>query len=322
MELKNSPRGLILDLITPFNHNGDVDGRGLGRLLDRALPHVEAVLIASPFVGEGKYLAIPQREDLLEKVLVVVRGKIPVLVWITRREEEETKETLLRLEKRVAARNYRGTIFWVDSPLYYRSNRGLMEYFRGLCLKTHCPVLLHNDPSLIKELEKPLKRNNIRTNVLKELSSLQPLKGLIFLGSLDRVNHYQKAVRGRTDFRIYDGDESRFLKYPSRSGVVSVGANLAPRAWRKITLSSLHLGDSERPPYPDQLSQIWETGDYLRTLIDHYQTMPVLLIKRILFDMGIIETPNCSFDAGDLGDAPNALEELMERQGDYEGKTG
>ncbi len=314
------PRGLILDLITPLKKSGEIDGRGLGRQLDRTLPFVQAVLLASPFIGEGKSLNPSQREDLLQKVLVVVRGRIPVLVWISQDTEEKTLETLTLLEKGVFRRNYEGPVLWVDTPLYYHSNRGLPAFYNELLSEPGRPFLVYNDPRLIKALSIPLKRNNIRTSILKEIATIASIKGLIYYGSLDRAGHYQKAVRARADFRIYDGDESRFLNYPSLSGIVSAGANLVPKAWSRVTASSIARHDGSTP-YPDHLHQIWETGDYLKNLMGIYQSMTVPLVKKALFDMGVIEDPACTFQVEGVGDASNMLRALMSSFGDWDGKA-
>ena len=311
----NLPRGLILDLITPLKKNGEIDGRGLGRHLDRVLPHAQALLLASPFTGEGRNLDSSQREELLEKVLVVVRGRIPVLVWISHETEEKTIDTLLLLEKKVRLRNYPGQVFWVDAPLLYHSNRGLPGFYRELFSGPDRPVLLLNHPDLIRSLANPLKRNNIRTSVLKDLSGIPAVNGLIFHGSLDRANNYQKAVRTRNDFRIYDGDESRFLSYPSLSGVVSAGANLSPKAWSKITTSSIGRDEGE-DTYPDHQYQIWEAGSYLRNLMTLYQTMAPPVLKTVLSEMGVIESPTCTYEFEALGDAVTALRSLIEGFGD------
>ena len=114
MEVLPSPRGLIVDLITPLKKSGDIDGRGLGRHLDRVLPHVQALLLASPHTGEGKNLDPSQRDELLEKALVVVRGQVPIFIWITHSTEEETKESLRLFKNRLERRKYRGQIFWTS----------------------------------------------------------------------------------------------------------------------------------------------------------------------------------------------------------------
>jgi len=151
------PRGLIIDLITPLRQTGAVDGRGLGQLLDRVLPHVQAVFLASPCAGEGKQLNPSQREDLLDKTLVIVRGRVPVLVWISGETAEETRKTLRLLKKRLGARKYQGQLYWVDTPLLYHSNRGLHGHYQELASLTKMPFLLHNDPDVIRPLGRTLK---------------------------------------------------------------------------------------------------------------------------------------------------------------------
>ena len=314
MQVLIPPRGLVVELITPLNQDRSIDGRGLGRLLDRVSPLAHAVFLASPNIGEGKNLSLAQRLDLIEKALVVVRGRIPILFWITREDEEKTTETLLGLKKSLKRRRYEGQVFWVDTPLYYHSNRGLPALYRNLSGMTSKPFILHNAPEFIKSLPKSLKRKNIRTAILKELVSLKTIVGLIFLGSLDRAHNYQKACRSRAHFRIYDGDERHFMDHPSMSGVVSSGANLAPGAWQKITESSLRI-TADQDNYPEYLHQVWDLGQYLRDLKGLYQRMPVIIIKQILADKGIIETPTCTFPTKDVEELKRRARELMDRYG-------
>jgi dihydrodipicolinate synthase/N-acetylneuraminate lyase len=317
MKDSGSPRGLIIDLITPLNKSGDIDGRGLGQLLDRVLPHVQGVLLASPYMGEGKNLSPSQIEEVFEKSLVVARGTVPILIWISQEDEEQTKETLLLLKKRLDIRKYTGPVYWVDAPLLYHSNRGLAFHYKNLSSMVEEPFLLYNDPELIKLLAGPLKRTNIRTSILKELSRNDRIQGLVFLGSLDRSHNYQRAVRPRSDFRIYDGEETRFLKHPSLSGLVSAGANLVPGAWHKVTEFSLGL-KGDRDGYPDQLQQIWELAAYLQELKDLYEGLAVPLIKQVLSDMNIIDSPLCTFKTKeDIGDKTKKMKDLMKEYGEY-----
>ena len=92
MTVSSSLRGLIIDLITPLSRGGDIDGPGLGWHLDNVLPHVQGLLLASPYVGEGKNLMPAQKEELLEKALVVVRGRVPILFWVSGETVEETSD--------------------------------------------------------------------------------------------------------------------------------------------------------------------------------------------------------------------------------------
>jgi dihydrodipicolinate synthase/N-acetylneuraminate lyase len=179
---------------------------------------------------------------------------------------------------------------------------------------TRSPFILYNDPELIRPLSRRFRRSNIRTHILKDLSSLENLTGLIFRGPLDRAHNYQRACRKRTDFRIYDGDERDFLDYPSMSGVTSVGANLAPRAWEKVTRSSLHLQGTSAV-YPDSLRQMWKLGQHLRDLMDLYEQEPAAVVKGVLWKAGLIETPLCFSAKPDVGEEVDRVEEVLAAAG-------
>jgi dihydrodipicolinate synthase/N-acetylneuraminate lyase len=316
MAVLRLPRGLIIDLVTPLTRGGDIDGRGLKNQLDRVLPHVQALFVSSPYMGEGDKLGTEQREELLEKTLLVIQERVPVFMWVSRETDEKTRETLISLKKRVELRRYKGPLFWVDTPLYYHSNRGLPDHYKEMVSIAEGPFILHNDPHLNSLLNRPFKRNNIRTGILKELVRARDIRGLIFSGSLERAYNYQKAVRTRTDFRIYDGDESHFLAHPSLHGIVSKGANLAPRAWQKITTASLNLNGS-RCDYPDYMKQVWETGRYLNNMKDIYDKHGAAIIKAVLSKMGVIEEPGFVGRTDDMDEEVSGIADLMDKYGDY-----
>jgi len=313
MEALSTPRGLIVELITPFNEGGGIDGRGLGRLLARVSPSAQGVFLASPHAGEGTGLSIGLRVDLLEQAILAMHTHpVPIVMWVTQESEENTRQTVVALRDAVKRREHEADLFWVDTPLYYHSNRGLPDLYKDLCAMGGAPFILQNNPELVGSLTKSFKRSNIRTAVLKELTQNRGITGLIFSGSLDRAHHYQKACRNRPDFRIYDGDEAHFLDHPSRSGAVSIGANLAPGAWERITRSSLQLSSNGKD-YPDRLQQIWESGDYLRSMRDLYLRDPVAIIKDSLVQMGIIASPGPSAPLEDIEKSRAKLRELIAR---------
>jgi dihydrodipicolinate synthase/N-acetylneuraminate lyase len=288
MAASTLPRGLILDLVTPLKPDATLDDRGLARLLRRVLPHVQGILLAGPCAGEGEHLPAGLREALLRRAIQETEGRIPLLVWVSQSSADTVKETVDLLRKRVKRERYRGEVFWVDTPLYYQGNRGLTHYYEEMADRSDGKWVLHNDPELIRPIKRPLKRENIRTSLLKRICMLEGVEGLIFSGSLERAYNYQKAVRSAPGFRIYDGEETRFLSHPSLGGIVSLGANLMPRAWQKVTSSSLGL---EREEYPDRIQQIFEAGAQVGELIGLYRRNSAPLVKQALFGMGILESP-------------------------------
>ncbi len=288
MEYQDPPRGLILDLVTPIDSGDGIDIGGLQRLLEKVAEHVHGILIASPWAGEGNALSLKVRKQLLERTMALVPQALPLLAWITGKDEADTRRNLIALQKITESRLYDAPIYWVDTPLLYHSNRGLPSLYNELFRLTERPFILVNDPQSVARVRSSIKRKNIRTSILKEIAATEFIAGLIFMGSLERAHNYQKATRKRSNFRIYDGEEARFLEFPSLSGVVSAGANLAPEKWRIITESSLHLNEGAAD-YPDTMKQLWDAGQVLHRLREIYSSNPPGAIKWALAQTGILE---------------------------------
>ena len=312
MEVNKVPKGLIVDLITPLDDKGNIDDKGLSTLLKKVVPYANAVLLASPRMGEGSGLSLTLKTELLKKATAFIQGRIPIFFWISEDSVEGTKKTLAFLEDTMESNNYRGGIFWIDSPLYYHSNRDLYDHYQGLTLNTKYPFVLYNDPELVNMLEKPLKRCNIRTSILKNVAEIGKIKALIFYGSLTRVNNYQKAINRRPEFRIYDGDEDRFLEYPSMSGVLSAGANIAPQIWSNVTRASLGMLEEDREKR-DYLHQIWEMGKLLKDLKKMYIPNPVWTVKKSLVDLNIIGFHTCTSVTQPFYEKENILAEFISK---------
>jgi len=305
MDERRPPKGLIVDLITPLSDTGGIDRGSLRRLLERVLPHVDGVLLGSPRVGEGRSLGLNHKVDLLASALALIGDDTPMFFWISGESSEATLEILVALEDTLRTVDYRGNVFWLDSPLYYHSNRGLYKHYEELTSLADNPIVLHNDPGLIEFLDRPLKRSNIRTSIVKELGVMEGIRGLVFCGSLARVNNYQRSLSRRSDFRVYDGDETRFLEHPSMSGIVSMGANVAPEVWSMITRSSLGIRDDEDP------GRLFELGALLRDLWRMYRENPVRIIKEALVDLKVIAFPACTPKTEPLRDSVTPLVEFL-----------
>jgi len=314
MEPDRLPKGLIVDLITPLTDSGDIDGKGLDSLLAKVLPQADGILLAGPRMGEGRGLDVGLKAELLKEVCVFVDGRVPLFFWVSQDSVEGTRETTVLLEGVLESSHYGGTVFWLDSPLFYHSNRGLCGHYQELAANTAHPFVLYNDAGLVEVLDRRLKRGNIRTTILKDLSRIEKIKALIFRGPLARVNNYQKALNRRPDFKIYDGDEARFLEHPSLSGILSMGANIAPRTWSTITRASLGMLD-EGERGGDYVHEVWGKAQLLRDLIETYQHNPVWTIKRALSDAAIIGSPACTPLVQPDEEAGTQLTELISRHG-------
>lgn len=276
------PRGLILALVTPFDEKGEIDWPSLLQLIERALPFCDALFIGEGLVGEGLCLSNPMRLELLRRSGEAVSGKKPLLLCPTASTTEETLSNVEALGKQYAGEG-KESVFWVDLPLWYHSNRKLPQLYEEWAKRTPLAILLYNHPHLISRLNRSLKRSNIRTAVLKRLAQNEQIIGLIQAGDLKRTLHYQRAVRSRREFRFYDGDERNFLNQPSSSGVVSGGANLLAEEWQEIVSASLN-------PVEDPVRSLilLKQSQKLRELNRVLQMNPAQSLKFALHRLGII----------------------------------
>ena len=289
------PRGLICPLVTPLKTEDVLDVATLERLIGQAGIGADALLLGDIFWGEGLLLSPDTRIEMASVTLEIVQGKWPVLITITSDTSEATLGLLAKIEAFIDGSGYSGSVFWVDYPIYYHSNRGLPQFYETVARDTAIPIILGNHPGLIQRRKRRIKHKNIRTSVLKKLLGIDHIQGLIFSGSLKRSINYHRAVRHRRSFKFYDGDEAGFIRQPSSDGVVAGGANLLPQAWHEITWSCLNRYDVQQQ-YADHVSQIWETGVMVKEFYDLYAKNPAAVLKRMLHVAGVL--PNAHAASG------------------------
>lgn len=294
-ETNKLPRGLICPLVTPLKTGDMLDMATLDRLISQAGIGADALLLGDVLWGEGLVLNPETRIEMATAVLEIIQGRRPVLITITSETPKATLGLLAKVESFIERSGYSGHVFWVDYPIYYHSNRGLPQFYETMARDTGISLILGNNPKLIPKGNRRFKHRNVRTSVLKKLSGIDRIRGLIFTGALKRSIHYHEAVRHRRGFKFYDGDEATFIRQPSSDGVVAGGANLLPQAWHDITWSCLNRYDVQRQ-YADYLSQIWETGVMAQEFYGLYAKNPAAVLKRMLHVAGVL--PNAQTASG------------------------
>ena len=302
--------GLICPLVTPLKTGDVVDARALDRLIEHVGAGADALLVNDVFWGEGLALSPESRLEVASAVLEIVQGRWPVYITITSESRKATGALLARTEHFVERSDYRGSVCWVDYPIYYHSNRGLPQWFETMAQESRIGFVLGNHAGLMETRKRSVEHKNIRTSVLKKIARVDNVQGLVFSGSLKRFMNYRKAVRHLAGFKIYDGDEKAFLEQPSADGVVAGGANLLPQAWQGIARSSLNRYDVQQQ-YPDHTIQILETAGMLRAFHALYSQNPAAMMKRMLHVAGVL--PNAHITSATeptTADQNGAVEEI------------
>lgn len=284
------PEGLLIELATPLTPTGTLDQESLARLLARVGPVAAAVVAGCPGVGEALELPPSVRLELFDCLQARLPAGLPLLFGITGSTTAETQSLALQLEERVKQPPAAREVYWVDLPLWWHSNRGLPAAYLQLSGMLQQPLVLMNHPDLIRRLAKPLKHVNLRTAVLKKLSAVPGLVGLIYQGDMKRFLHYCAALATRPVFILYEADEERFLTRPGARGVVSAGAQLFPDLWRQVARACL---------FPEEIvalgrrrRRLWDWSTLLVRLFGLWRLYPAPLLKLGLQHQGVLEYAN------------------------------
>lgn len=280
------PQGLIVKLVTPLSENkAEPDLQGLKKLLEQI--HNSPVLINGTV--EDIFLSNGIRESVVEKTMRVLNGRTVLIAGITGKTADETFSNVQLIENLREKMSYNGEMFLFDFPLWYHSNRGLPRHYDRIAELTPLPVILFNNPAAILQLQKSLKRHNIRTNVFKKLSDKNQIAGLGHDGTLQRFLNYIKAGRNRFELGFYDGNELNFLDNPGSGGVISIGANLMCKMWKEVVDFSLIVDETTKKD-AEYSQLLWGKMEVLKQLHQNYRAHPESLVKAGLKHMGMISS--------------------------------
>jgi hypothetical protein len=282
------PKGLICSLALVSSPRELVASKELRGLVSRLHPHVAGLFLDPMFWHPDQDRCGPVSAALLEEVTTLLPPGLPLWVRVTGKSADQTIHICQQLEIVCRRLRFPGPLAWVDTPLLYHSNRGLIEHYERMLGESQFPLLLDNDPDLVGRMAGTSKRKNIRTAILKRLAQNAMVAGLLHRGDLRRGLNYQRAVRARPDFLIYDASERHFLQRPSASGVLSIGANLLPTEWRLITQASVGL-DERNGAEESRFRHLWEVGQRVRTLQRLYGPAPTKVIPAVLAAWGLIQ---------------------------------
>ena len=231
--MSQSIQGSIVALITPFR-NGKVDEPKLRELVDFHVKRGTDGIVACGTTGEDPGLSHDEHERVVEIIIQVAAGRLPVIVGTGSNSTAHTIE-LTKHAERVGA-----SAALVVNPYYNKpTQEGLYRHFRAVTEETSLPVLVYNIQSRTAV--------NVETATLERL--VRDCKNIIGVkeasGSLDQMSQVIAACG--PDFIVLSGDDNLTLPLMAVGGrgVVSVIANIVPRDTADMVHAALE-GDFKR----------------------------------------------------------------------------
>ena len=140
-QVLSSLHGLGVAMVTPFNDQGNVDYPALQRMVEHQVNGGTSFLVVLGTTGETPTLSATEQRRVVDFVLEVNAGRLPVVVGVT---GNNTAELCARIQgwdvDGIAA-------FLVATPAYNKpSQEGLKAHYTAVADAAQRPVILYNVP--------------------------------------------------------------------------------------------------------------------------------------------------------------------------------
>jgi len=244
-------RGVFTALITPFR-DGAVDEKALHELVELQIAGGVDGLVPCGSTGEAATLSHAEHRRVVEVVVAVARGRVPVLAGTGSNSTDEAT-AVTRHAKEAGAD---GAL--LISPYYNKpTQEGIVAHFAAVARETSFPLVVYNIPGRTA--------SNIQPATFARLAGIEQVVGVKeSSGDFDQLAHLIAAVP--EDFAVLSGDDWATLPLLALggAGVISTTSNVAPS---EIV----------------SLVRAFRSGDLARAREIHYRLLP-------LFDALFCET--------------------------------
>lgn len=210
--------GSIVAIVTPMVESGEVDYAAWDALLDWHVAEGTDGIVVAGTTGESPTVTIDEVVELTRRAAARLKGRIPLIAGSG---TNDTARSIARTRRFAEAG---ADAVLAVTPYYSKPTQdGLFRHFTALAEESSVPVILYNVPSRTGVDLLPATAARLaahpRIVALKEAT-----------GSLERLEEL-KACCG-DDLELLSGDDPTAAEamLAGASGVISVTANVAPRA--------------------------------------------------------------------------------------------
>jgi len=212
--------GAMVALVTPFQ-DGDIDFQTLDELIGFQLDNGIDAIVPVGTTGESPTLSHEEHKQVMERVVKVVSGQVPVIVGAGSNSTAEAIE-LTAFAKKIGA----DATLQVD-PYYNKpTQEGFYQHFKAIAEEVDLPVVLYDIPGRCAAGMTP--ETIIRLAEVENIVAVKEATG--------KMDHASAIALG-CDLTILSGDDSMTLPIASvgGKGVVSVVANIVPADIKAMT---------------------------------------------------------------------------------------
>jgi 4-hydroxy-tetrahydrodipicolinate synthase len=219
--------GSLVAIVTPMHSDGAVDFEAWARLLDFHIANGTHGVVVGGTTGESATLSDAELRQLATRACAQLRGRAVVIAGAGSSSTAATVERIAWLSQLPVD----GLL--VVTPAYNRPpQEGLYQHFAAAAAAARKPLLLYNVPARTAVDLKP-----VTVARLAQLSGIVGIKEAV--PETGRVSELIGACP--PDFVVLSGDDAtaRAAIGAGARGVISVTANVAPRAMSQMVAAAL-----------------------------------------------------------------------------------
>jgi len=232
-------RGSMVALVTPMREDGALDEHSLRALVEWHIAEGTSAIVAVGTTGESATLDEAEHCRVIGQVVAFAAGRVPVIAGTGANSTTEA------ISLTACAKAEGADACLLVTPYYNKpTQQGLYLHHKAVAEAVDIPQILYNVPGRTACDMQP-----------ETVARLAEVPGIVGIkeatGDLTRL----ERIRGLTgrDFALYSGDDATAREFMLRGGdgVISVTANVAPRAMAEMCQAALS-GDAERAARIDQ----------------------------------------------------------------------
>ncbi|MCU0840490.1 MAG: 4-hydroxy-tetrahydrodipicolinate synthase [Thiobacillaceae bacterium] len=219
--------GSLVALVTPMLADGRLDLDGLRRLVDWHVEQGTDALVIVGTTGESPTVTPEEHCLLIRTAVEQAAGRVPVVAGTGANATAEAIE-LTRCAKEAGAAAGLSVAPYYNKP----TQEGLYRHFRAIAEAVDLPMILYNVPGRTVA--------DIANDTALRLAEVPGVIGIKdATGSIERGSDLIRRAPER--FAVYSGDDASALALTllGGRGVISVTANVAPRAMHEMCAAAL-----------------------------------------------------------------------------------
>ena len=220
-------KGSLVAIVSPMLEDGKVDLDAFRRLIDWHIAEGTNAIVAVGTTGESPTVDFDEHNELIRVAVEATRKRVPVIAGTGGNSTAEAIE-LTRYAKKVGADATLQVVPYYNKP----SQEGLYRHFKTIAETVDLPVILYNVPSrTVADLH---NETTLRLAVVPGIVGIKDATG-------DLARAADLLRRAPKQFAVYSGndDSALALILIGGHGVISVTANVAPRAMSELVRAAL-----------------------------------------------------------------------------------